>query len=255
MGGALVRCAARTEDIRVVAAVEQTGHPSAGRDAGEAAGVAAIGVPILAASDAAHRADVFIDFTFHTAVPAQARLAAELGKGLVVGTTALDEAETAAVRSAAQRVPVVLAPNMSLGVNLLFALVERAAATLGMGYRVEIDETHHIHKKDAPSGTALRLGEKAAAGRGQDPRSALAPDPKGPVAGDRIVIRSHREGEVVGEHTVAFSDPGETVELTHRAHSRDALAMGALHAARWVVGKSPGLYDMQDVLDLRMPSR
>jgi 4-hydroxy-tetrahydrodipicolinate reductase len=253
MGGALIRCAARAGDVRVVAAVEQDGNPAIGLDAGQTAGSDPIGTPIVASADGAGAADVLVDFTFHAAVPAQAGLAARLGKPLVVGTTGLTDGEREALRVAARRVPVVWSPNMSLGVNLLFALAERAASVLGPGYRVEIAETHHAHKKDAPSGTALRLGEQVAAGRGQDFRAVMVHNPPGPaeVPPDRIVVRSRREGEVIGDHAAAFDCGEERVELTHRARSRDAFATGALCAARWAVGRTPALYDMQDVLGLR----
>ncbi len=142
---------------------------------------------------------------------------------------------------------------MSLGVNLLFAFVERAASILGPGYVVEVDETHHIHKKDAPSGTALRLGEKAAAGKGLNFDDVFVHDPEG--EGDKhspskIVIRSYRQGEVLGDHTVGFESQGEKIEFTHHIRSRDALALGALQAAEWIVSQKPGLYSMQDVLGL-----
>jgi len=157
------------------------------------------------------------------------------------------------VKEAATQIPLVWAPNMSLGVNLLFAMAKQAAETLDDSYTVTIDETHHIHKKDAPSGTALRLGEKVAEGQGIPFTFGLsinggAPSPE--VSEDGILMRSFREGEVVGEHTVNFANEVELVSFTHHAHSRDALALGAIHATRWLSDKGPGLYDMQDVLGL-----
>ena len=243
----------RATDIKLVAAIEQQEHPSIGKDAGEVSGIAKCGVKISSNLRTIADADVAIDFTLHTAVPAKARLAAELGKPMVIGTTGLDDSETAAVRAAAAKVPIVWAPNMSLGVNLLFALVSKAAAVLGPDYLVEIEETHHVHKKDAPSGTALRLGERIAAGRGVDFRAVMHhvdEESDAPAQPGKITIRSHRIGEVVGDHTVVFKNEAETVELTHHAWSRDALAMGALYATRWVVGHAPGLYDMQAVMGL-----
>ena len=253
MGAAIIKCAVRATGIKLVAAIEQQGHPSIGKDAGEVSGIAKCGVKISSNLRAMADAAVAIDFTLHTAVAANARLAAELGKPMVIGTTGLDNSESAAVRAAAARVPIVWAPNMSLGVNLLFAMVSKAASVLGPDYHVEIEETHHVHKKDAPSGTALRLGERIAAGRGVDFRTVMQyvdEESDAPAQPGKITIRSHRIGEVVGDHTVVFKSDGETVELTHHAWSRDAFALGALCAARWVVSQAPGLYDMQTVLGL-----
>lgn len=254
MGRTLVRCAAGMPSIRLVGAVESAGHPELGKDAGLLADGAAAGVPLTSDLSAAlQRADVLIDFTLHTAAPGNVRAAAAARRAVVLGATGLNAAETAAVTAASAHVPIVWAPNMSLGVNLLFAMARRAAETLGADYTIEIDETHHVHKKDAPSGTALRLGEKVAEGRGLDFARAMVHDETGAAspAADRIVIRSHREGEVVGNHTVRFASPAERVVLTHEAESRDAFALGALRAAAWVVSRRPRLYDMQDVLNLR----
>jgi len=253
MGQALVRCAGRLTAVRVVAALEQTGHAAMGRDAGTLAGVGHLGVPLTDNADAAGSADALIDFTFHTAAPGNVAQACRLGKAMVIGTTGLDEDETRAVRAAAARIPIVWAPNMSLGVNLLFAMAARAAAVLGLDYDVEIIETHHRHKQDAPSGTALRLAEKIAEGRGQNLADALTHGRTGFV-GERprgqIGMHAVRAGDAVGDHTVIFATEGERLELGHRATSRDALAMGALRAAIWVADRKPGLYDMQDVLGL-----
>ena len=253
MGNALVRCAARMQTVALVAALEQKGHPAIGQDAGTTAGVDAIGVALDDDPRGFKDADVLIDFTLHNAVPGNCRAAADARRAMVIGTTGLNDEETTVVERAAGLVPIVWAPNMSLGVNLLFAMVKKAGEVLGPGYRVEIDETHHIHKKDAPSGTALRLGEKAAEGLGWDFKTALVHDAegKGNVHADgKLLIRSFRRGEVVGDHTVSFENPGEKVELTHHARSREAFAAGALRAAEWVVSRRPGLYDMQDVLGL-----
>jgi len=254
MGQVIVRCAAQAEDLTIAAALEQSSHPAIGQDAGTVAGIAETGVKIAdEVSDTLEEGGVVVDFTFHEAVPANAALACKHGMAIVIGTTGLDEAERGAIELAATTVPVVWAPNMSLGMNLLFSVVEKASSVLGPDYRIDIDETHHVHKKDAPSGTALHLGEKAAVGRDLDFEAVYLHDPDGKTGEHppgKIVIRSHREGEVVGVHTVGFENEGERVEFTHRAFSRDALAMGALHAARWVASREPGLYDMQDVLGL-----
>ncbi len=256
MGQALIRCSMAMPDIELAGVVERPGHEWLGRDAGEIIGSdIRTGVtltdelePLLAQSD------VLIDFTYHSAVPRNAQLAARLKRAVVIGTTGLTTEESMAVDKAAGQVPVVWAPNMSLGVNLLFAMAKRAAAVLGTAYEVRIDETHHVHKLDAPSGTALRLGEKVADGAGVRFEDVCLHDEGGVMASypaGRIVIRSHREGEVFGDHTVAFDGVAERVELSHHVKSRDALALGALHAAKWVCSQRPRLYDMQDVLGLR----
>lgn len=253
MGCTLVRCGIRTEGIKVVAAIEQAGHETIGRDAGEVAGVSPIGLKVTDSFEAASDADVVIDFTSHTAAPANVKRFADMRRAMVIGATGLNEKETGAIRIGAMKVPIVCAPNMSLGVNLLFAMVTKAAQVLGDGYRVEIDETHHVHKKDAPSGTALKLGEKVAEARGEDFQSMMVHiegEAKADAPADKMIIRSHRRGEVIGDHTVSFENQGERVELTHHASSRDAFAMGALLAAQWVVSRKPGLYDMQAVLGL-----
>jgi 4-hydroxy-tetrahydrodipicolinate reductase len=254
MGLALIRCSQQRDGIELVGATERAGHEALGQDVGVLAGLDSLGVVLTSdLREALAAADVVIDFTYHTAVPGIATLAAELGRAVVIGTTALDDEECSVVERAAGKVPVVWAPNMSLGVNLLFAVAKRAASVLGAGYQVTVDETHHVHKLDAPSGTALRLGEKVAEGAGVRFDDVMIHDEGGQQ--DRypegsIAIRSFREGEVVGDHTVAFENAVERVSLTHNAFSRDALAMGALHAAEWVCSRRARLYDMQDVLGL-----
>ena len=254
MGRRLIRGVLEAEDMELVAAIERADHPEMGRDAGTLAGLDAAGVPVTDSLDSIAEADVLIDFTFHNAVPAHAEAAARGGVALVLGTTGLAEAEAAVVRKTAESVPVVWAPNMSVGVNLLFALVRKTASILGPSYDIEIIETHHRHKKDAPSGTARRLAEKAAEGRGRS-FDEIAVFGRVGITGERPVgeigIHAVRAGDTVGDHTVLFATDGERVELAHRATSREAFSRGALHAARWVVGRPAGLYDMQDVLDLR----
>jgi 4-hydroxy-tetrahydrodipicolinate reductase len=255
MGQALVRCSQMSDGIELVGATERAGHEGIGRDVGVLAGLDPVGVILKSdLREAVGEADVIIDFTYHSAVPVNASLAAELGRAMVIGTTALEDEERGRVEAAAAKVPIVWAPNMSVGVNLLFAVSKRAAEVLGPGYRVVLDETHHVHKLDAPSGTALRLGEKVAEGAGVKFEDVVVHDegghqehyPEGSIA-----IRSFREGEVVGDHTVSFENACERIELTHHAYSRDALAMGALQAAQWVCSQRARLYDMQDVLGLR----
>lgn len=181
-------------------------------------------------------ADVVVDFTVAPAAAANATVAAEHGTPLVIGTTGLSADERRTIEAASRRVPVVFSPNMSVGVNVMAKLVAMAAKALGNDYRIDIVETHHVHKLDRPSGTAKRLAEAAiAAGR----RSS-----------EEIVLRSIREGEIVGDHTVTFAGPAETLAISHHAASRDIFAEGALAATRWIAGKPAGLYTMDDVLGL-----
>lgn len=232
MGQMLLACAARQPDLEVVGRVDQGDDPAS----------------VVPA------ADVVIDFSVHEATPALAALCARHGRPLVIGTTGHSEAEKAELRACAARLPVVWSANYSTGVNLLFWLTRRAAEILGPGYDLEIVEMHHRHKKDAPSGTALRLAEILAAARQIALKDALRHGRQGQV-GERsaaeIGLHALRGGDVVGEHTVIFATEGERVELTHKASSRETFALGALRAARWVVGRPPGLYDMQDVLGLK----
>ena len=254
MGQSLIRCAARFDDIRVAAAIEADGHARIGEDAGTVAGIGPLGVAIDANREAAGAAQVFIDFTFHTAAAANASLAADAGRAIVIGTTGLTDEEAQTVRGTAQRVPVLWAPNMSPGVNLLFNLAREAASALGLDYDVEIVETHHRHKKDAPSGTALKLAAEIADGRRQDPASVVTYGRRrdaGQRPEGQIGVHAVRTGDVVGDHTIIFGTDGERIELSCRASSRDIFAMGALRGVKWIHGKAPGLYDMRDVLGLR----
>lgn len=200
------------------------------------------------------RADVLIDFTAAAACVAHARLAAAAGKPVVVGTTGLTPDAVDALRACARSVPVVYAPNMSVGVNLLFKLTSEVAAILGLDYNVEIVETHHNLKKDSPSGTAVRLAECAARALGLEYPGEAVFGREGMV-GERpqrqIGVHALRGGDVVGEHTVSFISNGERIELTHKAHNRDNFARGALRAALFAASAAPGLYDMQDVLGLK----
>jgi 4-hydroxy-tetrahydrodipicolinate reductase len=195
-----------------------------------------------------------VDFTAFEVSARHAEVCAGRGVALVIGSTGFTAEARARVSEAARKVPLVLSPNMSVGVNVLFSLVEQAARVLGDAYDVEIVEMHHKMKKDAPSGTAVRLAEVAAGALGRDPRKDLAYARHGMI-GERpprqIGVQTLRGGDVVGEHTVFFAGQGERLELTHRATSREQFARGALRAAAWVVGRPPGLYDMQDVLGLR----
>ena len=253
MGVALINNAQRYDNVRISAAIEAPKHPRLGEDAGTAAGLAPIGVPLTAGPDALDGADVMIDFTFHEVVPANALAAAQRGVAVVLGTTGLSEQETAVVHSAAETVPLLWAANMSLGINLLRELVRRAASILGPDYDGEIVEMHHRFKKDAPSGTALALAESFAQGR-ETPLSDIATFGREGIVGERpqgeLGIHAVRGGDVFGDHTVIFAGDGERIELTHKASSRDGFANGALKASQWLSGRTPGLYDMRDVFGL-----
>ena len=262
MGLAMARLIAQraVPGLELVAAVDRAGAPLLGQDAGVAAGVPALGVVLGAdlAAGLAARPDVAVDFSSPSAVAATAAQVAAAGVPWVVGTTGLGAAEQAAVAQAAQKIPVVLSANMSLGVNLLYALVAQAARTLaGLRYDCEIVERHHRRKKDAPSGTALYLGEAAAQGFGWNLKD-VAVDGRSGIPGERpekeIGFHAVRGGDVVGDHAVLFAADGECIELSHRATSRDTLALGALRAAAWLPGRAPALYGMRDVLGLTAPA-
>jgi len=195
-----------------------------------------------------------IDFSAREVSPRVAARMAELGRPLVIGTTGLDDAARAAIGAASKQIPVVFAPNFSVGVNTMFWLVRRAAAALGDGFDIEIVEMHHNQKKDAPSGTAARLAEILCEARGLDPARDVRHGREGLVGArqkNEIGMHAVRGGDVVGDHTVLFATGGERLEITHRASSRETFARGALRAARWALGKKPGLYSMEDVLGLR----
>jgi len=200
------------------------------------------------------KGDVAIDFTSHAASMQHLQTAVQLKKPIVIGSTGFSAEEMEKIRSMAQCVPCVLAPNMSVGVNVLFKVLKTVAEILGDDYDVEIVEAHHHLKKDAPSGTAMKMAQIIAEALGRDLDKVGVYERKG-LIGERsrteIGIQTLRAGDIVGEHTVMFGAVGERLELVHRAHSRDNFARGAIRAAKWVVGQPPGLYDMQDVLGLR----
>jgi 4-hydroxy-tetrahydrodipicolinate reductase len=255
MGRTLVQGSTATPGMQLGAAIERPDSPFLGKDAGEVAGLAPTGVFVTDDVRAAAGAfDVCIDFTQPQAALAHIELCATLGKRVVVGTTGFSAEQKAAIRRCAERIAIVQAPNMSVGINLCFKLLETAAAVLKDDFDVEIVEAHHRHKRDAPSGTSLRMGEVVAAvlGRNLDEcavygRRGLGLERDAKAIGFATV----RGGDIVGEHTVMFAGEGETVEITHRAHSRQTFAKGALRAAVWVARQAPGIYDMQDVLGLR----
>lgn len=254
MGHCLVRALRDCEDLVLTGALASPTSAALGRDAGEVAQTGPVAVEVTAdRALALARAAVAIDFTLPEAVEDNLAAAAKAGIPLVIGITGLDEERHAAIRRASATLPVLVAPNMSLAVNLLFELAGRAAEALPADYDVEILEAHHRHKADAPSGTALRLGEVIAGARHGRLADVAVYGRSGKSAGrvpGAIGFASLRGGGIVGEHHVLFAGSGETIELVHRATDRMTFAHGALAAARWLVGKPPGLYGMSDVLGL-----
>jgi 4-hydroxy-tetrahydrodipicolinate reductase len=254
MGHALLEAAANDPELKLLAALDRTDCPQLGKDAGELFG-APCGIRISADPKAVLQAgNVLVDFTRPEASMDYLEACRKAGAGMVIGTTGFTPAQKEAIAAAAQEIPIVFAPNMSVGVTLLINLVQSAAKVLAEGYDIEIIEAHHRHKVDAPSGTALRLGEVAAAALGRDLAQCAVYGREG-VTGERnpstIGFATVRGGDVVGDHTVLFAGIGERVELTHKASSRVTFALGALRAAKFLAGKKSGLFDMQDVLGLR----
>lgn len=255
MGRTVLRVVNGTEGIECIGGVEQPGHPVIGVDLNELIGFKPCGISV---SDdlgkVIQEADVIIDFSHPEASLKALEVASRHAKAMVIGTTGFTPEQQRAIESFVQKVPCVLSPNMSLGVNLLFKLVEIAARVLGSDYDIEILEVHHRHKKDAPSGTALRLGQVISAALERNFEQSAVFGRKGitgPRPADQLGIMALRGGDVIGDHTVLFLGEGERLELVHRASSREAFARGAVKAAFWVVGKPPGLYDMLDVLGLK----
>ena len=249
MGAMLLGLVSEEPDMQLAAALERSDHPALGQDAGTATQQAELGVTV--SDKLPDGVDVLIDFSAPESTTARAAECGRAGAAMVIGTTGLDSAQMAAVRDAARNVPVLMAPNMSVGVNLVFDIAGRMAGMLGDAYNVEIVETHHNQKVDAPSGTALRIGEKIAEALGRDLESCAVHGRKGRVGKrttEEIGFHAVRAGDVVGEHRVIFGTPGETIELIHRAQTRETFARGALRAARIIVGQSPGIYGFELVL-------
>jgi 4-hydroxy-tetrahydrodipicolinate reductase len=252
MGRAVLSCIFEAGDLTLVGAVTETGDALLGRDAGELVGGPSAGVPLTDdRRHGLHAAQVGVDFTLPAITEANLRACVEHGAALVIGTTGLEQRQHKAMEQAAHEIPIVYGRNMSVGVNVFMELVARAAKALSDGYDVEIAEAHHRHKVDAPSGTALALGERVAAARGRklDELAVYARHGQtGPRVPGTIGFSVVRGGSVVGEHTVRFIGADEEVVFCHRAADRMAFARGALRAARWVAGRAPGLYSMADVL-------
>ncbi|HEX4768736.1 MAG TPA: 4-hydroxy-tetrahydrodipicolinate reductase [Lichenihabitans sp.] len=257
MGRMLVRSITETNGVTVCAALERQGSPALGEDAGVLAGLGPLGIPVTEDALAAIvEADGILDFTAPAATLEFAALAAQARIVHVVGTTGLSDADIGRLAAAARHAPIVRSGNMSLGVNLLAGLVRQAARALGADWDIEIVEMHHRMKVDAPSGTALLLGEAAAAGRETDLAAAAVRSRDGHT-GQRppgtIGFAALRGGTVVGDHRVLFAGAGERLELSHVAEDRAIFARGAVRAALWAHGRKPGLYGMADVLGLDTP--
>ena len=252
MGHMLIEAVLAAPDLELAVALDRAGSPAIGRDAAEFLGKSSK-VLITNDLDALAQADCLIDFTRPQATLAHLEACQRHGVKLVIGTTGFDEAGKAAIEAAARKIGVVFAPNMSVGVNVTLKLLDIAARILKDDYDVEVFEVHHKHKVDAPSGTALKMGETVARAWGK-PLSEVAEWARHGDTGARkhgtIGFSSARGGDVVGDHTVFFCGPGERIEITHRSASRVTYAEGSLRAARYLADKSTGLYDMQDVLGL-----
>ncbi len=255
MGRRIADMVNQHEGLTISGGFERAGHPEVGMDIGELGGFGSIGVKVAGdLKDIIDQGDVIIDFTFHEATMQIARLAAEHRKAMVIGTTGLTQANLEELADLTADFACVQAPNMAVGVNVLFKIAHKMAAILGDDYDIEIIEAHHRMKKDAPSGTALKLGEMVAQGVNRDLEKVAVYARHGMI-GERtdqeIGIQTIRAGDIVGEHTVYFAGAGERLEITHRAHNRDNFARGAALAAAWLAGKSNGMYTMFDVLGLK----
>ena len=255
MGKTLLEAVRDGAGVALGAAVEHPDSPAVGRDAGELAGLGRQGVLIAKdLGDVADDFDVLVDFTVADAVAGNLEQCRARGKRMVIGTTGLSPQQRQEVRDASREIAIVFAPNMSVGVNLCFKLAELAARCVGDGADVEIIEAHHNQKRDAPSGTAMRLGEIVAAALGRELAECAVygrEGATGPRDPKTIGFETIRAGDIVGEHTVMFASAGERVEVRHVASNRKTFATGAVRAARWVMEKPAGLYDTQDVLELR----
>lgn len=255
MGKAIIQAIHENSGVTLSGALEREDSPDLGHDAGELAGIGRCGVKITDSHEKAFKkADVIIDFTMPEATMRTLEDAVPMKKAIVIGTTGFSHVQRDTIKELSARSAIVMSPNMSVGVNLLLKLVADASRVLGQDYDIEIVEAHHKHKKDAPSGTAVRIAEVIAATINADLEKAAVYGRKG-IIGERkpgeIGMLSVRAGDIVGDHTVMFATAGERVELTHKASSRQTFAVGAVKAALWVAGKPGGLYDMQDVLGLK----
>jgi len=255
MGRTLIESCTSNPNCRLGAAIEHVDSPFIGIDAGEMAGVGKLDIPVVSRlADVTANFNTLIDFTRPAVTLDNLEYCFAKGKNIVIGTTGFSDIEKLKIQQAAASIGIVFAPNMSVGVNLCFKLLDIAARVLGDEVDIEIVEAHHRHKVDAPSGTALRMGEIVADALGRKLDDCAVYGRQG-VTGERdrktIGFETIRAGDIVGDHTVMFADIGERVEITHKASSRMTFANGAIRAALWLEGKRSGLYDMQDVLDLK----
>ncbi len=255
MGRSLIEACQQNAELSLAVALGRPGSPVVGMDAGEMAGIGKLGVPVTDdLSAAAGNFDVLIDFTRPEVTLANLNVCRAAGRRMVIGTTGFTPEQRQQILDASTDIAIVMAPNMSVGVNLCFKLLEMAARVLGDEVDIEIIEAHHRHKVDAPSGTALRMGEVVADALGRDLKTCAVYGREG-VTGERdrktIGFATVRAGDVVGDHTVLFAGLGERVEITHKASSRMTFASGAARAAGWLMQQERGLFDMQDVLGLR----
>ncbi|MEM6998663.1 MAG: 4-hydroxy-tetrahydrodipicolinate reductase, partial [Pseudomonadota bacterium] len=254
MGKTILEVCNDNESIEIAAAIEYSGSPMLGLDAGEVAGIGKLGVNITDdITSIAYQVDVMIDFTLATSISANIQKCVAANCKMVIGTTGLAPEDHELIKNASSKIAIVFAPNMSIGVNLCFKLLEMAAQVIGDDTDIEIIEAHHRHKKDAPSGTAIRMGEVVARTLGRNLKDCAVYGREG-ITGERdkntIGFETIRAGDIVGDHTVMFAADGERVEITHKASSRKTFANGAVRAAQWLSDKKTGLYDMQDVLNL-----
>lgn len=254
MGRAILQAAALNPQVKLGAAFDRAGNPLIGQDAAAQAGLPAAGVVVSDQLEASvDQFDVLIDFSRPEATLASLPLCLKHGKAMVIGTTGFSAEQKAQIAAAAKKIPICMSANFSIGVNVTLRLLELAAKTLGDAYDVEIVEAHHRHKVDAPSGTALRMGEAVAAGLGRDLKDCAVYERYGNTGardGKTIGFATVRGGDVVGDHTVLFLGEGERVEISHKATSRMNFSGGAVKAAAWLRGKPAGLYEMRDVLGL-----
>jgi len=252
MGSLIIRAIQDAKGIELAGALEFSGHKALGQDAGLIAGVGALEIEITANLEKIiNQGDLIIDFTTPEATKKAVQMARQQKKSMVIGTTALPENVLQDIQELSKIVPVIQAPNMSVGVNLLFSLLPQIAMILGENYDIEVVEAHHRFKKDAPSGTAVKMAQILAKARNLDLEQAARYGREG-LPGERtsgeIGIHAVRAGDIVGEHTVIFGGLGERIEISHKAHSRETFARGAVRAALFIIQQPPGLYDMQDVL-------
>jgi 4-hydroxy-tetrahydrodipicolinate reductase len=255
MGGRIIHMLHRNTDVSLAAALEHPGSPSVGQDVGGVVGLGKMGFPIAASlEEVIDQGDVVIDFTAPQGTLENIRVAESKGVAMVIGTTGITGAVLDEVQALGKKIRCVMAPNMSVGVNVMFRIAGDMAKILGRDYDMELLEVHHRLKKDAPSGTAMRLAQILAESVDRDIEEVGVYERKGMIGertDEEIGLQTWRAGDITGEHTIMFGGIGERLELVHRAHNRDNFARGAIRAATWVVNRPPGLYDMQDVLGLK----